>query len=96
MPGLETPSSLPQVSAGEVSNGLAFPATTYALLGRSGLYLTVVICFMSVTSCGAGEMVAVSSLITFSIFRVIKPDVSQLLLAASRLEDHHTPSEPER
>ena len=38
-----------------MSNGLAFPATAYALIGKSGLYLTVVICFMSVTSCGAGD-----------------------------------------
>ena len=37
-----------------MSNGLAFPATAYALIGKPGLYLTVVICFMAVTSCGAG------------------------------------------
>ena len=67
-----------QVSQDEVYNGLAFAAAAFALLGKAGLWLTVIICFMAITSSGAGELVATSSLFTFDLYRrYINPKVSQ-------------------
>lgn len=45
---------------------------------NAGAVLVIVICFMAVTSSGASEMVAVSSLFTFDVYRrYIKPEVRQ-------------------
>ena len=42
----------------------------------AGAVLVIVICFMAVTSSGASEMVAVSSLFTFDVYRrYINPEV---------------------
>ncbi len=55
------------------------PAASYVLLGKGGAVLVIVICFMAVTSSGASEMVAVSSLFTFDIYRkYIHPQASAL------------------
>ena len=65
-----------QVNSNEVLQGLVMPAASYALLGKGGAVLVIVICFMAVTSSGASEMVAVSSLFTFDIYRkYINPKV---------------------
>ena len=58
-----------QLSNGEILQGLVMPASSYVLLGKGGAVLVIVICFMAVTSSGASEMVAVSSLFTFDIYR---------------------------
>ena len=58
-----------QLSNGEILQGLVMPAASYVLLGKGGAVLVIVICFMAVTSSGASEMVAVSSLFTFDIYR---------------------------
>jgi Na+/proline symporter len=66
-----------QVSLTEELQGLVMPAASYVLLGKGGAVLVIVICFMAVTSSGASEMVAVSSLFTFDIYRrYIHPQVS--------------------
>ena len=68
-----------QVNSNEVLQGLVMPAASYALLGKGGAVLVIVICFMAVTSSGASEMVAVSSLFTFDIYRkYINPKVCML------------------
>lgn len=65
-----------QVSQDEVFNGLAFAAGAFALLGKAGVWLTLLICFMAITSSGAGELVATSSLFTFDFYRrYINPEV---------------------
>ena len=58
-----------QLSNNEILQGLVMPAASYVLLGKGGAVLVIVICFMAVTSSGASEMVAVSSLFTFDIYR---------------------------
>ena len=49
--------------------GWSCPRASYVLLGKGGAVLVIVICFMAVTSSGASEMVAVSSLFTFDVYR---------------------------
>ena len=64
------------MSETEVYNGLAFAAAAFALLGKAGVWLTLIICFMAITSSGAGELVATSSLFTFDFWRkYINPKV---------------------
>lgn len=71
-----------QVSLDEVFNGLAFAAGAYALLGRAGCWLTLLICYMAITSSGAGEMVGTSSLFTFDFYRrYINPQVRKMTSA---------------
>ncbi|BDA49838.1 Urea-proton symporter DUR3 [Coccomyxa sp. Obi] len=65
------------LSTDEALGGLVMPAAAYVLIGKSGAVLVIVICFMAVTSSGASEMVAVSSLFTFDVYRrYIKPQAT--------------------
>lgn len=53
------------------------------LLCAAGVVLLIVIVFMAVTSSGASEMVAISSLFTFDVYRrYIKPQVWTQLINA--------------
>ena len=57
------------------------PASAYVLLGQAGPVLIIIICFMAVTSSGASEMVAISSLFTFDVYRrYINPKVPPVVL----------------
>ena len=49
--------------------GLVPPAAAVFLMGRSGAILIVTMLFMAVTSAGSAELVAVSSLFTYDIYR---------------------------
>ncbi|KAK9840778.1 hypothetical protein WJX81_004136 [Elliptochloris bilobata] len=75
------------LSTNEILQGLVMPASSYVLLGKGGAVLVIVICFMAVTSSGASEMVAVSSLFTFDIYRkYIHPKASgERLVWVSRI-----------
>ncbi|KAJ7562603.1 hypothetical protein O6H91_03G076800 [Diphasiastrum complanatum] len=53
----------------EAGRGLVPPATAVALLGKSGAILLLTMLFMAVTSAGSAELVAVSSLCTYDIYR---------------------------
>ena len=71
-------SSVPfvQLSQTEALEGLVAPASAFMLLGQAGPVLIIIICFMAVTSSGASEMVAISSLFTFDVYRrYINPKV---------------------
>lgn len=46
------------------------PAAALAVMGKAGGALIAVIVLMAITSSGSAEMVAVSSLITYDIYRV--------------------------
>ncbi len=46
------------------------PAAALAVLGKGGGALIAVIVLMAITSSGSAEMVAVSSLLTYDIYRV--------------------------
>ena len=65
-----------QLSQTEALEGLVAPASAFVLLGQAGPVLIIIICFMAVTSSGASEMVAISSLFTFDVYRrYINPKV---------------------
>jgi len=65
-----------QLSGSEASNGLVLPAVAITYFGQTGAVLVVIICFMAVTSSGAGEGLACTSLFTYDVYRrYIKPKV---------------------
>ena len=49
--------------------GLVPPAASVFLLGHSGAILMVTMLFMAVTSAGSAELVAVSSLFTYDVYK---------------------------
>lgn len=78
--------SLP-VSDVEASAGLVAPATAYHLMGRSGAVIVFIMVFSAVTSSGAAEMIAVSSICAYDIYRTyIDPSCSgQRVIFVSRI-----------
>ncbi|XVF18186.1 hypothetical protein REPUB_Repub11eG0000300 [Reevesia pubescens] len=70
----------------EASQGLVPPATAIALMGKGGSMLLLTMLFMAVTSAGSSELIAVSSLCTYDIYRTyINPDASgKKVLSVSR------------
>lgn len=70
----------------EASRGLVPPATAIALMGKGGSILLLTMLFMAVTSAGSSELIAVSSLCTYDIYRTyINPDASgKKILKVSR------------
>ena len=68
-----------QLSGSEASNGLVLPAVAITYFGKAGAVLVVIICFMAVTSSGAGEGLACTSLFTYDVYRrYIRPKVSSI------------------
>lgn len=62
------------LTAAQNDAGLSSPATAIALLGQSGAFLMLVLLFMAVTSSTSAELIAVSSLLTFDVYKTcIKP-----------------------
>ncbi|KAJ0118649.1 hypothetical protein J7T55_012903 [Diaporthe amygdali] len=62
------------LSAAQNGSGLSAPATAIALLGSGGAGLMLLLLFMAVTSATSAELIAVSSLITFDIYKTyIRP-----------------------
>lgn len=49
--------------------GLVPPAAAVFILGHSGAILMVTMLFMAVTSAGSAELVAVSSLFTYDLYK---------------------------
>ena len=74
------------ITAAKAAKGLVPPATATALMGKSGSVLLLTMLFMAVTSAGSAELVAVSSLCTYDIYRTyINPDASgEQILRVSR------------
>ena len=72
-----------QLSGDEASNGLVLPAVAIVYFGKAGAVLVVIICFMAVTSSGAGEILAAASLFTFDVYRnYFRPKVPAACSAA--------------
>lgn len=68
--------SLP-ISNSEADKGLVPPAAAMDLMGTNGASLILVMLFMAVTSSGASEQIAVSSLIAYDVYRTyINPNCS--------------------
>uniref|UniRef100_A0ACD5U4C8 Uncharacterized protein n=1 Tax=Avena sativa TaxID=4498 RepID=A0ACD5U4C8_AVESA len=73
------------VTADEAAKGLVPAATATALMGKSGSVLLLTMLFMAVTSAGSAELVAVSSLFTYDIYRTyVNPNATgkQILLVS--------------
>ncbi|CAL2258361.1 unnamed protein product [Prunus armeniaca] len=74
------------ITESEASRGLVPPATAIALMGKGGSVLLLTMLFMAVTSAGSSELIAVSSLCTYDIYRTyINPEASgKKILQVSR------------
>lgn len=72
--------------AADVNNGLVIVDAIYRLMGKSGLFLMVFMLFMAVTSSGAAEQIAFSSICAYDIYRTyINPNCSgQRIISLSR------------
>lgn len=63
------------LSTAQNNAGLSSPATAITLLGQGGAVLMLVLLFMAVTSSTSAELIAVSSLLTFDVYKTyIRPD----------------------
>ncbi len=56
----------------QVQLGLTVPAAATVLMGPVGAIMVLVMLFMAVTSAGSAELIAVSSLITYDVYRTYK------------------------
>ena len=56
----------------QVQLGLTVPAAASVLLGEVGAIMVLVMLFMAVTSAGSAELIAVSSLLTYDVYRTYK------------------------
>ncbi|KAI0883795.1 Na+/solute symporter [Annulohypoxylon maeteangense] len=66
-----------RMSEADVSAGLVLPYAAVALLGKGGAVATLLIIFMAVTSATSSELIAVSSIATYDLYRTyFKPDAS--------------------
>lgn len=64
-------------SAADIGNGLVLPYTVATLLGKGASAGIVIMLFMTVTSTTSAEMIAVSSIISFDLYRTyINPNAS--------------------
>ena len=61
-----------QLTPEQVQLGLTVPAAAATLMGEVGAIMVLVMLFMAVTSAGSAELVAVSSLITYDVYRTYK------------------------
>jgi Na+/proline symporter len=75
------------LSAAQNGAGLSAPASSIALMGKGGAVLMLILLFMAVTSATSAELIAVSSLLTFDVYKTyIKPDApSYKLVQVSHL-----------
>jgi urea-proton symporter len=61
----------------QISSGLASAFSASAVLGSGGAAALLVTLFMAVTSCASAELIAVSSVLTFDVYKTyIKPDAT--------------------
>ncbi|KAH8658413.1 urea transporter [Xylariales sp. PMI_506] len=65
------------LNAAQVGGGFSAPATAIALMGKNGAVLMLLLLFMAITSATSAELIAVSSLWTFDIYKLyINPSAS--------------------
>merc|ERR1712048_904796 len=67
--GLASTALMLPITAGEAGSGLVPPAVAVHLLGKSGAALILVMLFMAIVSTGSAESIAVSSLVSYDIYR---------------------------
>jgi urea-proton symporter len=54
----------------DVSAGLPASAAAATLLGKSGAVAVLIVLFLAVTSASSAELIAVSSLLTYDVYKV--------------------------
>ncbi|CAK9438397.1 uncharacterized protein LODBEIA_P26210 [Lodderomyces beijingensis] len=65
------------MTADEVAKGLVLPNASTALLGKGGAVLSLVMIYMAVTSAMSSELIAVSTICTYDIYRTyINPNAT--------------------
>lgn len=71
----------------EAGSGLVPPATALFVLGKGGATLILIMLFMAVTSTGSAELIAVSSLISYDVYRayINKDATGDEILKVSRI-----------
>ncbi|KAJ7192584.1 solute symporter family transporter [Mycena pura] len=57
------------LSPSQITAGLASPLAASALLGKGGAVALLIVLFMAVTSCASAELIAVSSILTFDVYK---------------------------
>ncbi|KAJ7741924.1 solute symporter family transporter [Mycena maculata] len=57
------------LSPSQITAGLASPFAATALLGSAGAVALLIVLFMAVTSCASAELIAVSSILTFDVYK---------------------------
>lgn len=71
-----------ELTSAEVSEGLAAPAAAAALLGKQGAAAMLVLLYLAVTSAASAQLIAVSSVLTFDVYKpFIRPHASSTELA---------------
>jgi len=75
------------ITADEAGSGLVPPAVAHYLLGDVGAVLILIMLFMAIVSTGSAESIAVSSLVSYDIYReYMNPEATgQQILFVSRL-----------
>lgn len=69
---------MPALTAEDITAGLSAPAAGVALAGKGGAVAILIILFLAVTSASSAQQVAVSSVITFDIFKpYIRPQATK-------------------
>ncbi|KAF1940919.1 solute symporter family transporter [Clathrospora elynae] len=56
-------------TSGQISSGLAAAFAAETLMGQGGAIALLIVLFMAVTSCASAELIAVSSLLTFDVYK---------------------------
>lgn len=61
---------MPNLTPAQVSAGLPAPSAAAALLGKPGAAVMLVLLFLAVTSATSAELIAVSSILTYDVYKV--------------------------
>ncbi len=80
----------------DVSAGLPASAAAAALLGKSGAAALLIVLFLAVTSATSAELIAVSSILTYDVYKVrlIPFSVDMLMLSNHRNISTRWPLKP--
>jgi Na+/proline symporter len=73
-----------KLTAADVSAGLPASAAAAALLGKAGASILLILLFLAVTSASSAELIAVSSILTYDIYKVA---CLKLWISAFLMED---------
>ena len=72
-----------RMTESQITAGLASPFAANALLGKGGAVALLIVLFMAVTSCASAELIAVSSILTFDIYKTyVRPAATPAQLIA--------------